>query len=220
MQLEKILKSHRFHKVTPYDINGEPGFVFDMSEGNDTLVNLNLNDQHAFSSFIFDSIKEAGLSYGIGQYNEDRIIYRRSDLFSDVESRSLHLGIDIWAEAGTPVYAPEEAIVHSFADNSSHGDYGPTIILQHETQDVTWYTLYGHLSKESLSGLGVGLKVERGQQIATLGTYQENVHWPPHLHFQIMTEMRGYKGDFPGVCKPSEKDYWLSICPDPMLVLK
>jgi peptidoglycan LD-endopeptidase LytH len=47
----------------------------------------------------------------------------------------------------------------------------------------------------------------------------ENGNWPPHLHFQLIADMEGWKGDYPGVCKYSEREKWLGNCPDPDLVL-
>ncbi|WP_238593699.1 hypothetical protein, partial [Endozoicomonas atrinae] len=46
-----------------------------------------------------------------------------------------------------------------------------------------------------------------------------NGHWPPHLHFQVISDLLDQKGDFIGVAPKSERDYYLSICPDPNLIL-
>jgi hypothetical protein len=53
----------------------------------------------------------------------------------------------------------------------------------------------------------------------------ENGQWPPHLHFQIVVDMEipiaiGRKGDYPGVCKLSEKEKYLNNCPNPDLILQ
>lgn len=211
--LDSITKD--FSLVTPYHPLRQRHIVFDLSENNHELSGIDLNDQKAFTDYIFNTLKSNDAEFGIGKYNEDRLIYKRSDLFSGAEPRSLHLGIDIWAPAGTPVIAPLDGTIHSFADNANHGDYGPTIILKHLTEDKAFHTLYGHLSKSSLSGLYEGKQIERGLDFAEFGTYEENVHWPPHLHFQVIIDMGDYFGDYPGVCKPSEKEQWLTNSPDP-----
>jgi murein DD-endopeptidase MepM/ murein hydrolase activator NlpD len=152
---------------------------------------------------------------------EHRTIYAFSSHFdTDDEPRRLHLGVDIWCDAGTPVYAPLDGVVHSYQDNNNIGDYGPTIILQHNLEGLTLYSLYGHLSRTSLEGLSVGKPVFKNQQIATFGDTDENGHWPPHLHFQLMFDMEGKLGDYPGVGKFSEKDTWQKNIPDPGLILK
>ena len=155
---------------------------------------------------------------GVGGYGEDRYIYRRSSLFdTGKEPRSIHLGIDVWVPAGTKVYAPLDSKVHSFNDNDNFGDYGGTIILQHELEGVVFYTLYGHLSKDSLNGLSEGKTIEQNTYFAEIGDEEENGHWPPHLHFQLISDMLDKKGDFFGVAPPSEKEYYLKLCPDPQL---
>lgn len=136
------------------------------------------------------------------------------------EPRRLHLGVDIWGPVGTKVMAPLNGIVHSFAFNNNDSDYGATIILTHNIDGVSFHTLYGHLSLNSLKNLYEGQPVTKGEVIAEFGMRFENGNWPPHLHFQIITDMGNWKGDYPGVCRFSEREQWLTSCPDPNLLLK
>ena len=167
-------------------------------------------------------MKSDNAQVGIGGYLEDRMIYRRSDHFgtSGEEPRSIHLGIDLWARALTPIYAPLKGSIHSLKDNAGWGDYGPTIILEHKISGVTFYSLYGHLDRASLKSWKKGDEVKEGELLARFGDDTENGNWPPHLHFQLMNSMGQKEGDFPGVCKPSEKDVFAAICPDPNLILR
>ncbi len=78
----------------------------------------------------------------------------RSDRDATDEHRTIHIGLDLFADAGTPVFAPLAGTIHAFSDNAQPQDYGPVIILRHETDDGTeFFTLYGHLSRESLARL-------------------------------------------------------------------
>ncbi len=152
-----------------------------------------------------------------GGYGEDRSLYTQ-ELFAPQgeEPRTIHLGVDVFAPAGADVFAPLAGRVHSSRINDNPGDYGPTIILEHSpAPGLVFHTLYGHLSRDSLKGLKPGAAFMAGEPIATLGTKPENGGWPPHLHFQIILDIGAAKGDYPGVCKHSERDRWLSICPDP-----
>jgi len=152
-----------------------------------------------------------------GGYGEDRSLYTQA-LFAPEgdEPRTVHLGVDVFAPAGAAVYTPLSGRVHSSRINDNPGDYGPTIILEHTPiAGLTFHTLYGHLDRDSLKGLKPGTAFMAGEKIAELGTKRENGGWPPHLHFQIILEIGNAKGDYPGVCKRSERDHWLSICPDP-----
>ncbi|MCB0062892.1 MAG: aminotransferase class III-fold pyridoxal phosphate-dependent enzyme, partial [Caldilineaceae bacterium] len=85
---------------------------------------------------------------------------------------------------------------------------------------LTFYTLYGHLSEDSLEGLYPGKIIPKGEQFAAMGDYPINGDWPPHLHFQIITDLLGTSCGFNGVAAPSERAVWLSLCPDPNLILQ
>ena len=65
----------------------------------------------------------------------------------------------------------------------------------------------------------LGSRFRESEIIATLGTPQENGGYSPHLHFQIMTEMGEYRGDFPGVAAQEElKKYdGIILNPNPMI---
>ncbi|RZM20311.1 MAG: peptidase M23, partial [Pedobacter sp.] len=101
-----------------------------------------------------------------------------------------------------------------------YGDYGATIILKYRIGGLTFHALYGHLNLESLEDLVVGQFIPSGKQIALFGNKNENGHWPPHLHFQLIYDMEGMMGDYPGVCQFSKRDVYLANCPDPEIILK
>ena len=167
---------------------------------------------------------ESGSDIAIGRYDEARCIYSTPQFAEDSdgmpEQRTVHLGVDVMCAAGTPVNAPLAARIHSFADNSSPGDYGGTVILEHGGGEVgPFYTLYGHLSRSSLKNLTVGDKVPAGGLVGKVGEPHENGGWPPHLHFQVIADMLGKRGDFPGVAAPGSRRVWTSLCPDPGVLL-
>ncbi|WP_461040922.1 peptidoglycan DD-metalloendopeptidase family protein [Spirosoma harenae] len=203
--------------LLPFDFQKGSYLILDFSATNPDLLTLDLTDTAMFTNYVFGKLSAAGAKVGVGGYNEHRIIYRRSAHFntSDEEPREIHLGIDFWAKAGTPVFAPMDATVHSFQDNANFGDYGPTIILEHPQSDFARYSLYGHLTRQSLEGLYEGKIVNAGEPIGAIGPYPENGDWPPHLHFQLMNNLLGRKGDFPGVCSVNDRAKFLAICPNP-----
>jgi murein DD-endopeptidase MepM/ murein hydrolase activator NlpD len=210
----------RFHSVVPFDPVKDRLLLLDFTEKNSDLAAMILNDTKLFSEYINDKLREANAKYGIGGYDEHRTIYSRSGIFDGEEPRRLHLGIDIWGDAGTPVYCPIQGSVHSFAYNSADGDYGATLILEHETAGFVFHTLYGHLNLASVQGKMEGQLIEKGEWIAAFGPPAENGNWPPHLHFQLIMDMKDYKGDYPGVCRFSERQSYLENSPDPDLVLR
>lgn len=221
--LSEILSrhSHAFAPVLATDLNADTVCLLDFTASNELLQQTDLQDTIAFNAAVQQMLQAKGANVGVGGYLEDRFIYRRSQHFAAAaESRNLHLGVDVWLEAGTAVFTPLDGIVHSFADNDNFGDYGPTIILQQQLEGVTFYTLYGHLTRASLLGLKEGQVFAKGDKIAEVGPYPENGHWPPHLHFQLMASMEGKKGDFPGVATTAEKAKYQALCPNPNLILQ
>ena len=222
-----------FSPVVPFSPGKDKLLQLDFTSVNDELIETILQDTRLFTNYINDQLRNAGARYGIGGYAEHRTVYSRSKLFSsseispltgadlsEDEPRRLHLGIDIWGKPHTAVMAPFNGIVHSFAFNDAFGDYGATIILSHRLHDISFYTLYGHLSMNSIKNLQQGELIKQGEIFAEFGIPIENGQWPPHLHFQIITDLQDWKGDYPGVCKFSEKEKWMSNCPDPDLILK
>lgn len=193
--------------------------LLDFTAANTSLNKLNLLDTAFFQQYIDTVLEENKALIGIGGYLENRSIYHRSPVFASHEARSIHLGVDIWAPAFSSVFAPLEARIHSFQDNNAFGDYGPTIILEHQLENILFYSLYGHLSRSSLKGLRVGQLIEQGEAFAELGPFPENGDWPSHLHFQIIADLEGRQGDFPGVAAPSELEKYRQICLNPNLIL-
>jgi len=221
---EERLRKHadEFHAVVPFDKNDRL-LLLDFTERNKELNAEILENTNLFIKYINSKLEAAGAKYGIGGYNEHRTIYSRSRVFDPTdgaEPRRLHLGIDIWGRPYTKVMAPLDGIVHSFAFNNAFGDYGATIILTHNLDGATFHTLYGHLSLNSIKNIQAGDRIRKGDVFTEFGIPFENGQWPPHLHFQLILDMQGMKGDYSGVCKFSERDKYLANCPDPDLILQ
>jgi 4-aminobutyrate aminotransferase-like enzyme/Ser/Thr protein kinase RdoA (MazF antagonist) len=215
-----------FAPVMGSDLGQAPLAVFDLSVGSLEIPRPEVvQDPPAFSDHVDALMAAEGARFGIGRYDEPRLVYvtelfRHASNWQD-ENRTVHLGIDLFCEAGSPVFAPLDGTVHSAANNAAAGDYGPTIVIEHVAEDgsVRFFTLYGHLSVESLDGMTPGRRVKAGEQIARLGDIAVNGGWPPHLHFQVVADMLGRLGEFPGVAAPRERDLWLSLCPDPNVIV-
>src|SRR5262249_14961540 len=140
----------------------------------------------ALSALVEDELERAGAAVGIGRYLEPRGVYA-SEAFAAQDPddvRSVHVAVDLWLPAGEVVRAPLAGVVEASADCAADYAFGPLVILRHETDDgVPFWTLYGHLSRDSLQGLEPGRAVAAGEGFARIGPYPENGNWPPHLHF-------------------------------------
>jgi peptidoglycan LD-endopeptidase LytH len=247
--VENIIRKNQqgFAQVIPFDPARQKIAAIDLTANNKELDETIFKDTEIFSVYIDALRKKQNADYLIGGYNELRVMYGRSELFNtqktvrsidgpvsvnelkipstggdlgEAEPRRLHIGTDIWGPAGTPVFAFMGGMVHSFAFNDNDGDYGATVVLAHQLDSIPFYTLYGHLSLRDINYIKKGDYVVRGQEIGHLGDPHENGHWPPHLHFQIIGDMEMYDGDYPGVCRYSERNKYLKNCPDPDLILQ
>ena len=88
--------------------------------------------------------------------------------------RSMHRGLDIANEVGTPVMAPSDGVV---IFDGTEGGYGNVLVLDH---GYGVRTRYGHLSKILVK---LGDKVKRGQQVAAVGNTGRSTG--PHLHYEV-----------------------------------
>lgn len=183
--------------------------------------------------------------FTVGRYDEYRVDMYTSDLFDD-GSRNLHIGIDLGAPVGYPIYSFWDGNVHSLGYNDAWGDYGYVIVIEYDiptpallqstdseilntltecdnNEDCTKertkiWVLYGHLSSSILKKK-VGQPVKRGQMIGRLGDVHENGGWGmPHVHIAVsMTEPPTH--DMPGTVRLVDRARALVDYPDPRLIL-
>lgn len=191
------------------------------STANSELNNYDIQNPTQCQYYIDRVLSKNKAKVAFGGYLEKRNLYcDKANFTSDKNPRNIHLGTDFWTTAGTKVIAPLDGTIHSFRNNKTVGDYGPTIILKHEYANFSFHTLYGHLSVESLENLIVGKSFQAGDFLGTLGTTDINVNYAPHLHFQIIDDMEGKTGDYPGVCSSDSLDFYSKNCPNPNILLK
>ncbi|MBS0011297.1 MAG: aminotransferase class III-fold pyridoxal phosphate-dependent enzyme, partial [Bacteroidales bacterium] len=206
-------------------LSRENCLVLDLGAGSDIIDgDPENNTASKLGERINERLNRHRKKFGIGRYMEPRILYSspvfQGEQFLCKQDRTIHLGMDLFAPEGSAVHAPADASVYLFSYNPGELDYGHMIILEHKTAgNNSFYTLYGHLSKKSVSGLSKGKKLKKGDIFAWVGNSRENGGWSPHLHFQVITKLLDYGVDFPGVCKPWERGAWLRLSPDPNIIL-
>lgn len=217
---------HRAAPLTGHDLKTTTVLGLDLSAGS-TIVSSNPADNAAepFARRLSAALEEAGATIGAGGYDEARLIYAAPAFgngWVTDERRTVHIGLDLTLLADSPLYAPFDGIVHGFEDATTRLDYGPVIVLRHDIPGeaaLTFYTLYGHLSRQSLEGLREGQPVKAGERFAAVGAPPENGDWWPHVHVQVITDMLDVPCNFNGVAPASQRATWLALCPDPNLML-
>ena len=222
-------QERRGAQVIEADLRTARLIVFDLSAGSTLLgADPSNGEVNALTRRLFAKMESAQVSTGVGRYNEARLLYSSalfgSDSAAGEERRTVHLGLDLFVEPGTAVCAPLDGTVHLLGENMAALDYGPLVILRHTIAQETgseaeFFTLYGHLTRETLSGLRQGQPIAKGEVFARVGSLQENGGWVPHLHLQIILDLLNRGADFPGVARASERAVWTSLSPDPNLLL-
>lgn len=220
-KIKMVLNQSKIARLLPdFFYNNKP-FNFDLSVNNKNMPTFDMSTPKDFTEYINTTLLVSGFIWGMGGYGEKRDFYQASSNFINTEdARDIHLGLDLWVPAETEIFAPLSGIVHSFQDNNKFLDYGSAIILEHTINDVTFYTLYGHLSRESLTPLKDGMIINAGDKIATVGQSTVNGGWPTHIHFQIIGDMMGMRGDYPGVSTTKDSEVYLNLCPNPEIIFK
>jgi len=108
---------------------------------------------------------------------------------SSYYTNTRHNGADLIYDIGTPVYtiAPGKVLYKSGpAEKSGWGIGNYALVIKHSSLTGDFLALYGHIQ----TMLNINDVVDGGQQMGTIGPYQETVNGQvidrkPHLHFGI-----------------------------------
>ena len=208
--LKELFPTIKKNEIHPLDLSVSSKWIGHQEE---------FNDLDLFEYKINKLQKEQPSKIIAGGFLEPRPIYT-SKAFDSIgnkgrESRTIHLGVDFWLPNTTPIHSLFDGEVITAVNQAGNKLYGGLIILKHRVENFEFYTLYGHLSIESISINKIGDTIKKGDCIGYLGNKLENGNWVPHLHFQIMLSMLNYKIDFPGVAFHHQIEVWKSICPNP-----
>jgi len=119
--------------------------------------------------------------------------YRYGDIYPDTDT--IHTGIDIAADIGTPILAAGSGKIVwvgeglSRSNNGEEDPYGLAVVILHDFgfNQRRIETVYGHMNRIDVT---VGQRVEVGDQIGLVGN--TGFSSGPHLHFEVRTE----EGDF------------------------
>lgn len=206
------------YPVLGRDFKEDDYLDLDLSVNNDEIRALDVVE--GLDEYINSKLRLAGKQVAIGGYKEERDFYWSSPLFkSELEKRTIHLGIDLWTKPMQSIYAPVDGIVHSVKYNNLPLDYGYTVLLKHSIGGFTFYALYGHLSDKGMDRLALGQRVSQGEIFAFVGHPDTNGGWAPHLHLQIIKDLEGNIGDYPGVCTKDKMNFYVGNCPNPLDVI-
>ncbi|HWU00141.1 MAG TPA: aminotransferase class III-fold pyridoxal phosphate-dependent enzyme, partial [Terriglobales bacterium] len=162
---------------------------------------------------------ERGIELGVGPWCEERSIYTTAAFASRLiegKRRTLHLGLDLFVAAGTPLQAPLTGKVADIHVTNLPLDYGCSVLLEHEPEPgLRFYSLWGHLAAKTASHLKIGDHVAAGQVFAWIGDTHENGNWLPHLHLQLVSYKPRSADDVIGAGESDLNDLWSALFPNP-----
>jgi 4-aminobutyrate aminotransferase-like enzyme/Ser/Thr protein kinase RdoA (MazF antagonist) len=220
-------KQDQIGSLIDIDVQSKPVTVIDFSVGSLEYGDLHeISDTQALAALVANRLHKDDAVVGVGRYNEARLVYRdeKNLAFAQdgLESRTIHLGMELFLAVGSPIKVPLDGVIHSIQNNPGFRSNGPTIILEHSVKedDLKFFTLYAHLSSDSLEKYTVGQRVRKGELIGKVGDITANGGWPSSVRFQLISDIFDWKGDFPHAALPSQRKVWLSICPDPNNILR
>lgn len=154
----------------------------------------------------------------LGRHGEPRLIYTAPAFTGATKSdnrRTVHLGLDLFAPAGSPLAAPLAGEVVRAGYEDGRLGYGGMVVLRHETEAGRFFTLWGHLAA-GCARLAPGTRIAAGEVFAHIGAPGENGGWAPHLHLQLAFHD---DADWPGVADPDDRALALARFPNPAALL-
>lgn len=111
----------------------------------------------------------------IGEWSADIPVFSNT-----MEDYRVHLGVDIEADAGTPVYAAADGTVESV---EFHPMMGQTVVIKHANG---YQSVYRNMQTTVPDGIEAGVQVKAGDEIGFVGdTALVEISENPHLHFEI-----------------------------------
>jgi 4-aminobutyrate aminotransferase-like enzyme/Ser/Thr protein kinase RdoA (MazF antagonist) len=196
------LSAHRAEFASVVDVPIEaPPPVVDLSPASELWRDGGWMTAQACRRAVSERLRDG---YGLGRYGEARLMYSQTN--SAAEPGTVHLGVDVFAPAGTPVRAPFEGVIERIEGNRLCLRHGPGLRV-----------VLGRIQPS----VRAGERVARGQTLGAVAEAATGEPLPAHLHCQL--DLRG-PGEpagppLPALIPPGEREVWLSLCPDPNLVL-
>jgi murein DD-endopeptidase MepM/ murein hydrolase activator NlpD len=109
-----------------------------------------------------------------------KIDFPRMNPFGEQRGNRKHLGIDIFAAAGTPIYAPQTGKIVRLTYQKAAGNY--IWLLDYRGQYIYEFM---HLQKFA-RGISPGKRIRKGDIIGYVGNTGNARGSSPHLHFGVV----------------------------------
>lgn len=190
---------------------GEPCY-FSLAENGPHLDSYrNLKRSNELNEYITQYIAEEGATWALSDCREER------KTLYNIPQPLVHVGVDIIAPAGTPLYSPFDAKMVMLDYDDRNLGYGWYCLLETVQDGNKFYLLFGHLSGKNLAELGT--KIKAGEQFAQIGSFFENGRWFHHTHFQVLTQKAYDKQIVGAFIDKSDLDIVDNFFPSPLSII-
>ena len=212
------LKELNPHRILGAEFTGQPGYI-SLAEDSEYIDLFANAEQQELNDFIQRYHRENNITWSLSGNRENRVSLYRQNADIINTGRTIHLGIDINAPAGTLLHSPLDGEVVKAEYEAGPGNYGWFCVLKCDIgrggKSEPIYLFFGHLAKQGLAK--VGTKVNKGDVFAQIGDMHENGNWFHHTHFQVITQ-RGFEQGwvYKALCTPEQLKTIDDLVPCPM----
>lgn len=186
----------KIHPVHHYEKYSLDAMFPDLRPGNQTIGKVNLNDLIEYESqrlgtnnwgdapttqVLIDSItQQNNLLYTFGGWMEDRH-YLWKNHYPGLDSKTLHLGVDINVPNGISIHSPINGkVLHVDYDGGLDVDWGGSIAIELYRNAI----IFAHLP--SRPEFQVGEFISVGDKLGEIGKWPQNGNVFSHLHVQAV----------------------------------
>lgn len=186
-----------------------------------------LLDWARFQEFRDDYHRGVEATWSYGGYAEDRsgVLY---GTYLAARSKFIHLGVDCFVDAHTPVALCRDAkVLHVYHEDDADVGWGTRVIVELADTFPAMTMIYGHLKRALAPHVRLNRVLRAGTIIAEVGDEHENGNLPPHLHIQALTKRKflqllrdkkltDRRGALDGYATQRYAKRMLRACPDPL----
>ena len=209
--IQDYLKTFKPYHILGEKFHGAPAYI-SLAEASPYFDEFATATQEQINALLQKIQAEKGATWSVSGDREHRAALYANQGYNMTEA-AIHVGVDVIAPAGIPIYAPFDSEVASVSYDGMRGGYGWTAVLK----CPEFYLLFGHLARENLAQ--VGTKLKGGNTFARIGETHENGNWFHHTHMQVLTDEAYNKHYFSALVRPNEMKFADYYHPSPMPII-
>ncbi len=223
-ELVRFLESsqEQIHPILNEEIAEKKHVVFDLSVGSLELSSFEeMTNKKGVIAYIYRCLKQSKKEVGICRHNEARLYYTKPQT-NTFNAPTIHLGIDLFLKPKTSIYVPIKGTLVNIIQDKHSSKQNYTVILEHRfgSSNQRFYTLYKNLDEKTVENYESGKQFFKGELLGFSGDVENKDIPLSYVHFQISLDLFEKIDPVPSVINSKQKDIWLSLCPNPNIILK